>query len=80
MTTVKLEEVEQRLSELIDQTSTSHEPIHILGKNHSGVLVSESDWQAIQETLYLLSVPGLRETVQDGMAASVSELSTDPGW
>jgi antitoxin YefM len=56
------------LYRLIDQASESHQPILISGRRGSAVLVSADDWQAIQETLYLLSVPGMRESVKKGMA------------
>jgi len=52
------------LYRLIDQTSKSHQPIHISGKRASAVLVSADDWQTIQETLYLLSVPGMHKSIK----------------
>ena len=55
-------EARASLYRLIDQTTESHQPILISGKRNSAVLVSAEDWQAIQETLYLLSVPGMRES------------------
>ena len=51
-----------------------------MGPRHSAVLVSEEDWRGIQETLYLLSVPGMRESIREGMATSHTEMSEDPGW
>jgi len=65
------------LFRLIDQTSKSHQPIHISGKRASAVLVSADDWQAIQETLYLLSVPCMRESIKKGMAEPL-EASSQP--
>ena len=52
----------------------------ILGKRGNAVLVSEEDWRAIQETLYLCSIPGMRESIMEGMAAPESALSESPGW
>ena len=52
----------------------------ILGKRGNAVLVSEEDWRAIQETLYLCSIPGMRESILEGMAAPESALSETPGW
>ena len=57
---------------LLDQAAESHEPILITGKRSNGVLVSEEDWRAIEETLYLLSIPGMRESIRRG-------LKTPPG-
>ena len=68
------------LYRLIDQASESHQPILISGKRSSAVLVSAEDWQAIQETLYLLSVPGMRESIQQGMAEPLSESATAVTW
>lgn len=68
------------LYRLIDQAAESHQPILISGKRSSAVLVSAEDWQAIQETLYLLSVPGMRESIQQGMAEPLSESATAVAW
>lgn len=51
------------LYRLIDQAAESHEPIVITGKRSSAVLIAEDDWRAIQETLYLLSIPGMRDSI-----------------
>ncbi|MES2705911.1 MAG: type II toxin-antitoxin system Phd/YefM family antitoxin [Verrucomicrobiota bacterium] len=61
---------------LIDSTVLDHEPVQIMGKRGNAVLVAEEDWRAIQETLFLLSVPGMRESIREGMATPVEECST----
>lgn len=58
---------------LLDETNASHEPVLITGKRSKAVLVAEDDWRAIQETLYLLSVPGIRESIREGIDTPVSE-------
>jgi len=68
------------LYRLIDQTAQSHQPILISGKRSSAVLVSAADWQAIQETLYLLSVPGMRESILQGMAEPLSQSDKALVW
>jgi PHD/YefM family antitoxin component YafN of YafNO toxin-antitoxin module len=68
------------LYRLMDQAAESHQPIHIAGKRNSVVLVASQDWQAIQETLYLLAVPGMRESIQEGMAQPVSDCATELAW
>jgi antitoxin YefM len=68
------------LYRLIDQTSESHQPILISGKRSSAVLVSAEDWQAIQETLYLLSVPGMRESIKKGMAEPLGKGAKTVVW
>jgi prevent-host-death family protein len=73
-------EARSNLYRLIDETAESHEPVMIRGKRHNAVLVSEEDWSAIQETLHLLSVPGMRESIREGMATPTDECEQDPGW
>lgn len=68
------------LYRLIDQTNESHEPIIISGKRGRAVLVSEGDWESIQETLYLISVPGVRDSIVDGMKEPLSESSRQLDW
>ncbi|MBE0713943.1 MAG: type II toxin-antitoxin system Phd/YefM family antitoxin, partial [Candidatus Aminicenantes bacterium] len=67
MTTLTASQARARLFKLLDQAASSHEPIQITGKRANAVLVSEEDWRAIQETLYLLSIPGMRESIRKGM-------------
>lgn len=68
------------LYRLIDEVADSHEPISITGKRANAVLIAESDWNAIQETLYLLSVPGMRESIKEGMTTPVKKLSQKLNW
>ncbi|TDB39967.1 MAG: type II toxin-antitoxin system Phd/YefM family antitoxin [Actinobacteria bacterium] len=65
---------------LVDRLQESHEPVWITGKRGSAVLVSEEDWRAVQETLYLVSIPGMRESILDGMATPVDEIESDLDW
>lgn len=69
-----------QLYQLLDQAAESHEPIQITGKRANAVLISEEDWRNIQETLYLLSIPGMRESIRAGLAESLSKSSSEPGW
>lgn len=73
-------EARASLYRLIDQTSESHQPILISGKRSNAVLVSADDWQAIQETLYLLSVPGMRESIKEGMAEPLGKSAKELDW
>jgi len=68
------------LYRLIDEAAESHQPIMISGKRSNAVLVSADDWQAIQETLYLLSVPGMRESIKKGMAEPLSKSAKGLKW
>lgn len=68
MLTLTAGEARARLGRLIDQIAESHQPVLITGKRRNAVLLSAEDWQAAQETLFLLSVPGMRESIKSGMA------------
>jgi prevent-host-death family protein len=71
MPTVTATEARAKLYRLIDQAASSHEPIVITGKRANAVLISEDDWRAVQETLYLLSIPGMRESIREGLETPV---------
>ena len=73
-------EARASLYRLIDQTAESHEPILISGRRSSAVLLSADDWQAIQETLFLLSVPGMRESIRAGMAEPLAKSAKELKW
>ena len=80
MPTVNVTEARAKLYRLIDEAAESHEPIFITGKRANAVLLSEDDWRSIQETLHLLSIPGMRETILEGMKTPVEECSEDLAW
>ncbi len=80
MTSVPSDKAGANLSKLIDQVAESHEPVQILGKEGAAVLVSEEDWRAIVETLHLVSIPGMRESIREGMATPAGDCSESPGW
>jgi antitoxin YefM len=80
MGAITASEARRRLFSLIDEVRESHQPVEIHGKRGSAVLLSEQDWRAIQETLYITSIPGMRESILEGMAAPIDELSEDAGW
>ncbi|MBM2832524.1 MAG: prevent-host-death family protein [Dehalococcoidia bacterium] len=80
MTILTATEARRRLCSLVDEVRKSHEPVQIVGKRSSAVLVSEEDWRAIQETLYLTSIPGMRESIQEDLRTPVEECDEDTGW
>ena len=80
MATLSVSEARAKLYGLVDEVSTAHKPIIIKGKRASAVLVSEEDWDAIQETLYLLSIPGMKESIKKGMETPVDECSEELDW
>jgi antitoxin YefM len=80
MTTLTATEARRQLYTLLDHVSDSHEPIQITGKRHSAVLISKSDWNAVQETLYLSSIPGMSESIKTGLTESVENCDSELGW
>ncbi|HOZ49245.1 MAG TPA: type II toxin-antitoxin system Phd/YefM family antitoxin [Candidatus Hydrogenedentes bacterium] len=80
MTSIPSDKAGEDLSRLIGQVAQSHEPVQILGEGDVAVLVAEEDWRAIQETLHLLSIAGMRDSIRDGMTTAIEDCSEDPGW
>ena len=80
MTTLSASEARANLYRLIDQAAESHQPIVISGKRSNAVLIAEQDWQAIQETLFLLSVPGMRESIKAGMSKPIDTCAKELSW
>ena len=80
MHTLSASEARASLYRLIDQTVESHKPVIISGKRANAVLVSEEDWSAIQETLYLLAIPGMRESIKDAMAEPLAKSKKVLKW
>ena len=80
MTTLSASEARKRLYNLVDEVKESHEPVQIVGKRNSAVLISAEDWQAIEETLYLASIPGMRESIKKGFKTPIGKCSEEPGW
>jgi PHD/YefM family antitoxin component YafN of YafNO toxin-antitoxin module len=80
MSMIEASAAQGQLLRLMDDVAEGHVPVLIAGPRHNAVLVSEEDWQGIQETLYLLSVPGMRESIREGMETPHTEMSGEPGW
>jgi len=80
MSVITASEARARLYRLIDEAAESHRPLLITGKRNKAILIAEEDWQAIQETLFLLSVPGMRESINKGIATPVEECDGELDW
>lgn len=80
MRTLTASEARANLYRLMDQAAESHQPITIAGKRHDAVLLAAEDWQAIQETLHLLSVQGMRESIKEGMAQTPETCAKELDW
>ena len=80
MTTLSASEARKRLYNLVDEVKETHRPVQIVGKRSSAVLVSEEDWKAIEETLYLTAIPGMRESIKKGLKTPIEKCGEKPGW
>ncbi|MBI4248027.1 MAG: type II toxin-antitoxin system Phd/YefM family antitoxin [Elusimicrobia bacterium] len=80
MTTLTTSQARARLFQLVDEAVMSHKPVQIKGRRSSAVLIASEDWDAIQETLYLLSIPGMRKSLLKGMKTPLSKCSKRLPW
>jgi len=80
LSSINITTARKNLYKLVESLSETHEPIHITGKSKSAVLVGEDDWRSIEETLYLLSIPGMRDSILKGMKEPLSKASTKVTW
>jgi prevent-host-death family protein len=80
MTTLTASKAKANLDQVIEQAGQSHAPIVIAGKRANAVLIAEEDWNAIQETLYLVSIPGMRESILEGMRTPLEECDEELDW
>lgn len=78
--TITATQARKRLYRLLDEVTVSSEPVHISGRRAGAVLVSEADWRAIEETLYLLSIPGMRESIREGLETPLEECVEELEW
>lgn len=80
MKTINVTKARANLYRLLDEASETHEPIQITGKKTNAILVSEEDWKAIEETLYLTSIPGIRQSIIEGMKTPIEECVEELDW
>jgi len=80
MITCTTSKARANLFKLVERAAHTHHPIQITSKHASAILIGEEDWRAIEETLYLLSVPGMRESIRKGLQTPIKKLSKSPGW
>ncbi len=80
MTTINVTNARKHLFKLVKEMKNSHEPILINGKDTSAVLISEDDWNAITETLYLISIPGMKDSIKKGMKEPIKKCRTKLDW
>ena len=80
MTTLTATEARANLYKLLDEVAETHQPVLITGKRANAILISEDDWRAIEETLFLLSIPGMRESILEGIQTPLDECADEVEW
>ena len=80
MITLSVQEASDKLPDLVENTIAKREPILISGNNKNAVLIAESDWLEMNETLHLLSVPGMRDAFQSGLSENLEGTSKELKW
>lgn len=80
MTSITVTQARANLYKLIDEANETHHPIQITGKRGNAILLSEDDWRSISETLHLSGIPGMAESIKQGMQESVEDCSEELGW
>ncbi len=80
METITTSKAREQLYHLIDKTAETHRPLQINGKRNHAVLIGKEDWDAIQETLYLQSIAGMRESIVTGMQTPVEDCAEGLDW
>jgi prevent-host-death family protein len=77
---ISVSKAKDNIFSLVDETAQNHEPILITGERNNAVMISEEDYRAIEETLYLVSIPKMRESIIDGLNTSVEECLEELEW
>ncbi len=80
MKTISATEARRSLYRLLDEVTLSSQPVQVTGKRSSVVIVSERDWRALEETVYLMSVPGMAESIRNGMATPLENCIEELDW
>lgn len=80
MSNMNITNARKDLYKIVQSVNETHEPVFITGKNSSAILIGEEDWRSIQETLFLTSIPGMRESIIEGMNTELEDLSAELDW
>jgi len=80
MNTITAIEAQAKIFSLMDEVVEECEPVKITGEKSNVVLISEADWNSIQETLHLVSIPGLRESIVEGLNTPLEDCKTELEW
>ena len=73
MSAINITNARKELYNLVEDVNLYSEPTLIVSTKGNAVLISESDWNAIQETIYLNSIPGMVESIKEGMDTAIED-------
>lgn len=80
MPVLNVKNVKDKLDSILAEVQNTYEPIIIAGEKHSAVLISEDAWRSIEETLYLSSIPGMKDSIVNGMREKIEDCSSTVEW
>jgi len=80
MPVLSVKNVKNKLDSILEAVQNTYEPLIIAGKKHSAVLISEDVWRSIEETLYLSSIPGMKESIINGMKEKIEDCTSSVEW
>jgi PHD/YefM family antitoxin component YafN of YafNO toxin-antitoxin module len=80
MPVLSVKNVKERLDTILEAIQDTYEPLIIAGEKHSAVLISEDVWRSIEETLYLSSIPGMKESIISGMKEKIEDCRSTIEW
>ena len=80
MKQLKLEDVEANFEQVLDDVLVSGGPIKIVKDTGNAILVSEEIWRGLTETLSLMAIPGMRDSIRSGMRQPIADTATGLDW
>ena len=80
MKTITATEARRQLYRLLDEVGVTSDPVQITGRRTNAVLIGEADWRSIQETMHLLSIPGMRESIREGLETDLESCVEELDW
>jgi len=80
MKSYTITDLRKNIYKVVEETAQTHEPVHVYGKNANTVLIGEEDWRPIQETLHLHSIPGMAESIVEGMKTPIEKTADKLDW
>lgn len=80
MKSITATQARKGLYRLLDEVAVTSQPVQITSKRASAVLVSQDDWTALNETVQLISIPGMAESIREGMNTPLEECVAELDW